>query len=138
MTEEEYKKAKQDYENNKKRVEEEGLKLDEQFAKVSMEYFDNLVSLECGEHYIIDLTHSCDMRIYFKWNEYCSIELRKDIAEFRLSIGKAIIIRKEDISIDHSYNFCTSPDRLIKCLRKINNTVIEDVIAYVKQKIKNF
>ena len=138
MTEEEYKKAKQDYENNKKRVEEEGLKLDEQFAKVSREYFDNLVSLECGEHYIIDLTHSYDMRIYFKWNEYCSIEFRKDIAEFRLSIGKAIIIRKGDIIIDFNYNYCTSPDGLMRDLHKINSFAIEDVIAYIKQKIKNF
>lgn len=139
MTDEEYKKAKQDYENNKKRVEEEGLKLDEQFAKVSREYFDNLVSLEYGQHYIIDLTHSYDMRIYFKWNEYCSIEFRKDIAEFRLSIDKAIIIlRGGDISIDHNYNYCTSPDRLMRDLHKINSSAIEDVTAYVKQKIKNF
>lgn len=139
MTEEEYKKARQDYENNKKKVEEESLKLDEQFAKVSREYFDNLVSLECGEHYIIDLTHSYDMRIYFKWSEYCSIEFRKDIAEFRLSIDKAIIIlRGGNISIDHSYNYTTSPDRLIKVLHKTNSSVIEDVIDYVKQKIKNF
>ena len=138
MTEEEYKKAKQDYENNKKRVEEEGLKLDEQFAKVSREYFDNLVSLECGEHYIIDLTHSYDMRIYFKWNENCSIEFRKDIAEFRLSIGKAIIIRKGDIIIDQNYDYCTSPDRVMRDLHKINSSMVEDVIAYIKQKIKNF
>ena len=139
MTEEEYKKAKQNYENNKKRVKEEGLKLDEQFAKVSREHFDNLVSLECGEHYIIDLTHSCDMRIYFKWNEYCSVEFRKDIAEFRLSINKAIIIHsKGDISIDHNYNYCTSPDGLMRVLHKINSSAIEDVIAYIKQEIKNF
>lgn len=139
MTEEEYKKAKQDYENNKKRVKEEDLKLDEQFAKVSREYFDNLVSLECGEHYIIDLTHSYDMRIYFKWNEYCSVEFRKDITEFCLSIDKAIIIRdKGDISITHNYNYYTSPDRLMRDLHKINSSVIEDVIAYIKQKIKNF
>ena len=138
MTEEEYKKAKQDYENNKKRVEEESLKLDEQFAKVSREYFDNLVSLEYGEYYTIDLTHSYDMRIYFKWNEYCSIEFRKDIAEFRLSINKAIIIHEEDISIDHIYNYCTSPDRLMRNLHKIDSSAIEDVTAYIKKKIKNF
>lgn len=138
MTEEEYKKAKQDYENNKKRIEEEGLKLDEQFAKVSMEYFDNLVSLEYGEYYTIDLTHSYDMRIYFKWNEHCSIEFRKDIAEFRLSIDKAIIIRKGDIIIDHNYNYSTSPDGVMRYLHKINSSLIEDVIAYIKQKIKNF
>lgn len=138
MTAEEYKKAKQEYEDNKKRVEEEGLKLDEQFAKVSMEYFDNLVSLEYGEYYMIDLTHSYDMRIYFKWNENCSIEFRKDIAEFRLSINNAIIINKGDIRICHEYNYCTSPDRVMRDLHKINNSLIEDVIAYIKQKIKNF
>jgi len=138
MTQEEYKKAKQDYENNKKKVEEEGLKLDEQFAKVSREYFDNLVSLEYGEYYTIDLTYSYDMRIYFKWNENCSIEFRKDIAEFRLSINNAIIINKGDISIYHKYNYCTSPDRVMRDLHKINNSLIEDVIAYIKQKIKNF
>ena len=138
MTQEEYKKAKQDYENNKKRVEEEGQKLDEQFAKVSREYFDNLASLEYGEYYKIDLTYYYDMRIYFKWNEHCNIEFRKDIAEFRLSIDKAIIIREEDINIVYNYNYCTSPDRVMRTLHKINSFAIEDVIAYIKHRIKNF
>lgn len=138
MTEEEYKKAKQDYENNKKRVEEEGLKLDEQFAKVSREYFDNLVSLECGQHYIIDHLYDYDERIYFKWNEYCGIEYRKDINDFTFSIDKAIIIHRGDISIRQNYNYSSSPDRIIKDLHKINSVALEDVIAYIKQKIKNF
>lgn len=138
MTKEEYKKAKQDYENNKKRVEEEGLKLDEQFAKVSREYFDNLVSLEYGEYYIIDHLYDYNERIYFKWNENCSIEYRKDICDFIFSIDKAIIIRKGDISIYQNYNYSSSPNRIIKDLHKTNSSAIEDVTAYIKQKIKNF
>jgi hypothetical protein len=78
------------------------------------------------------------MRIYFKWNEYCSVEFRKDIADFCLSIDKAIIIREGDISIYHNYNYSTSPDGLMRVLHKINSSAIEDVIAYIKQKIKNF
>lgn len=138
MTEKEYKKAKQEYENNKKRVEEEYIELDKQFAKVSRKYFDSLVSLECGEYYIIDHTHDYDERIYFKWNENCTIEYRKDICDFIFSVDKAIIIRKGDISIYQNYKYSTSPDRIIKELHKTNSSLIEDVIAYIKQKIKNF
>ena len=138
MTEEEYKKAKQEYENNKKRVEKEYLELDKQFAKVSKEYFDSLVSLECGQYYIIDLTHDYDQRIYFKWDEYCSIEYRKDICDFKLSINRAISIRKGDISIYNNYNYSMSPNDIIKELHKTNSSSIEDVIAYVKRNIKNF
>lgn len=138
MTEEEYKKAKQEYENNKKSVEKEYLELDKQFAKVSREYFDSLASLECGEYYVIDLTYDYNKRIYFKWNENCSIEYRKDISEFNLSIDKAIIIHKGDISIHQNYNYILSFDEIIKELHKTNSSLIEDVIAYIKQKIKNF
>lgn len=138
MTEDEYKKAKQEYENNKKRIEDEYKELDKQFAKVSREYFDSLVSLECGEYYIIDHLYDYDERIYFKWNEYCGIEYRKDINDFIFSIDKAIIIHKGDISIYKNYNYSSSPDRIIKDLHKINSSAIEDVIAYIKQKIKKF
>lgn len=138
MTEDEYKKAKQEYEHNKKKVEEEYLELDKQFAKVSREYFDSLVSLESGEYYIIDHLYDYGQRIYFKWNENCSIEYRKDIGDFSLSIDKALIIRNGDVSIYQNYNYSSSPDRIIKDLHKTSTSVIEDVIAYVKKKIKNF
>lgn len=138
MTEDEYKAAKQDYEDNRKKVIEEYNELDKQFAKVSKEYFKSLMSLDCGEYYIIDLNHVFDQRIYFKWNEHCSIEFKEDIDEFRFSIDKAIVIHKGDIGIYQGYTYHISPDRIINQLHKIKSSTIEDVIAYVKQRIKDF
>lgn len=138
MTEEEYKKAKQEYEDNKKKLEEEYTELSKQFAKVSKEYFGTLTSLDCGGYYIIDLTHDYDQRIYFKWTEHCSIDYREDIEDIRLSIDKAIVIRNGDAIINHNYHYSTSPDRIIKDLHKIKRSMIDDVVAYVNQQVKNF
>lgn len=137
MTEDEYKAAKQEYEDNRKRVVEEYNELDRQFAKVSREYFKSLMSLDCGEYYIIDLTYF-DHRIYFKWSKHCSIEFKEDIDEFKLSIDKAIVIHNGNVGIHQNYTYHISPDKIINQLHKIKSSTIEDVIAYVKQRIKDF
>lgn len=138
MTKEEFDKARLVYENEKRKLEETSLKLDREFADVSKEYLKNLITLDVGEFYVIDLTFAYNQRIYFKWTDSCKIEYRKEINEIELWIDEIISIHNKDVSIHTNYNYLSSFDRIVKNLGKVNLSVIKDAITYIKRKLEPY
>ena len=137
MTEQEYKEAKRKLEVAQEEHGKAIENLNDKIAKLSEEYLEDLIHFDVDGYYLIDNSF-IGFRIYFKWTEDSKLEYDKTTNTFIIMMKKIIIVREDGISVLDEYHYCTSPDRLINEIHKIEESKVKDIVAYVTVKTKKF